>query len=97
MSFFDVIAGLVVGSYLLTVAVKGNTAKLFETAREDKAFLQWALAVALLAYLYRVQELRGIVSLLIVAAFVGFGLKNYKSIEDGAGKFWLELGKTKGA
>ncbi|MHB8387517.1 MAG: hypothetical protein ACYDAO_09385 [Thermoplasmataceae archaeon] len=91
MTFFDVLAGLIIGAYLLTIAVKGNTSKLIDLAKQDKAFLKWALAVALLAYLYRVKELRGVIGLLIVAAFVGFGLKNYSSIEKNAVSFWDSL------
>ena len=93
MTFLDTLSGFLIGTFLLTVAVKGNSAALIEKATRDKAFLQWAIAVAILVYLYSIPELKKSMGMVIAAAFIGLGLvAGDRIISDGA-KFWQSLGK----
>lgn len=90
----DTIAGITLGLFLLSVAVKGNTKKMIDLAKRDKAFMQWAIAVGILAYLHGIPELRSTVRMLIVLAFVGLGLSKQDSIKENGLKFWQSLGDT---
>ena len=91
MNFLDVLSAMIVGLYFVAVAIHGNTAKLMEYAKRDKAFLKWAIAVAILAYLYSIKEIRGPAGLLIACAFILFFLQNVKTISDNAAKAWAGL------
>lgn len=88
----DVMAGLVVGIFFVTVAAKGNSQQALQLAIKDKAFLKWAIAVGLLNYLRGIPNLRGPVTLLITAAFIGLFLLSGSSISAEAKKFWASLG-----
>lgn len=92
MNSLDLIASLVIGSYLIGAVVRGNTGPLLELAKRDKAFLKWAIAVAALYYLYGIPELQGAASLLIFAAFLGMVLVNFTNIKSGMSTFWNSLG-----
>jgi chromate transport protein ChrA len=88
----DTIAGLIIGVFLLTVAVKGNTKEMMALAKRDKAFLQWAIAVGILVYLYSIPSLKSTMGLLIAAAFIGLGLMAGDKIFAEGKKFWDSLG-----
>lgn len=94
MNSLDTLAGISFGGFLLMVAVKGNTPAMFELAKRDKSFLQWAIAVGILMYLYKVPELKGIVSMLILLAFVGLGLIAGDNIIKSGRSFWNSLGSN---
>jgi hypothetical protein len=88
----DVISGIAVGAFLLTVVVKGNSNALVEQAIADKAFLKWAVAIGILFYLRGVNDLRGPVTLLISAAFIGLFLIAGDKIIPQAKSFWQSIG-----
>jgi hypothetical protein len=88
----DVISGIAVGTFLLTVVVKGNSKALVEQAIADKAFIKWAVAVGILFYLRDVSGLKGPVTLLITAAFIGLFLIAGDKIIPQAKSFWTALG-----
>lgn len=91
MNTLDLIASLVIGAYLIGVVVKGNTQKLLSLAKRDKAFLKWAIALAILWYLYNVPELKGPVGLLIFAALLAFFMGNLTAIQGGVSVLWNNL------
>lgn len=92
MNAMDTLAGISFGFYLLMVAVKGNTKAMLELANRDKGFLQWAIALGILWYLYDIPELRGVVSMLILAAFIGLGLIAGDNIIKQGSAFFNSLG-----
>lgn len=92
MSALDTLAGVALGGYLLTVAIRGNAKQMIDLAQRDKAFLQWAIALGILVYLYRMPELKGPISLLIAAAFIGLGLMAGDNIVKQGKEFWNSLG-----
>jgi hypothetical protein len=92
MSFLDTIAGIILGAYLLAVAAQGNSGKLIDLAKRDKAFLQWAIAVGILMYLYSIPELKSNVGLIIAGSFIGLGIVKGPVIMDQGSKFWNSLG-----
>lgn len=91
-STLDVLSGAALGAYLIAVAVHGNSSTLLAYATQDKAFLKWALAVAILYWLYGMPELKGPVSLLIAAAFIGLAFTSGANIGAQAKTFWASLG-----
>lgn len=88
----DTLAGLLIGAFLLTVAVRGNSGKLVDLAKRDHAFLQWAIAVGVLYYLYNVPQLHDVMGWLIVLAFLGLFLTSGPKIAEQATNFWHSLG-----
>jgi hypothetical protein len=88
----DVVSGIALGVFLLTVVVKGNSPKLVELALRDKGFLKWAIAVGILFYLKGVKQLDGPVTLLIAAAFIGLFLIAGDNIIPQAKSFWNSIG-----
>lgn len=88
----DIISGLAVGAFLLAVVVKGNSDALVKQAIADKAFLKWAIAIGILFYLRDVPDLKGPVSLLITAAFIGLFLIAGDKIIPQAKTFWQSIG-----
>ena len=93
MNSIDLIAGGAVGGYLLTVAMRGNTAKFFALAKRDKAFIKWGIAVAVLGYLYTLPNMHQAIGLIIAMAFLGLFLTNGSKIADGVDNFWKFLGE----
>lgn len=91
-SALDTLAGVSLGGFLLTVAIKGNTTALIDLAKRDRSFLQWAIAVGVLVYLYKQPALKGVASMLIVLAFVGLGLVSGDNIIKYGKSFWSSLG-----
>lgn len=91
MSALDLIAGLIVGGYLVGVVVRGNTGELIELAKRDKAFLKWAIAIAALFYLRQFAGTQGIIDGLISAAIVGFLLANITAIKKNASEIWTTI------
>ena len=91
MNALDTLAGVSFGSYLLLVVVRGNTKQMIELANRDKSFLQWAIAVGVLMYLYKVPQLKGVVSMLIVLAFLGLGLIAGSNVIESTKDFWSSL------
>lgn len=92
MNIMDTLAGVSMGLYLLIVVVKGNTKDMLALASRDRGFLQWAIALGILWYLYSIPELRGPVSMLILAAFIGLGLMAGPNIIEQTKLFWSQLG-----
>lgn len=92
MNALDTLAGVSLGFYILTVAVRGNVSEAIELANRDKSFLQWAIALAILMYLYDVPQLQGVASMLILCAFIGLGLIAGDNIIKSTKEFWSSLG-----
>jgi RsiW-degrading membrane proteinase PrsW (M82 family) len=88
----DVLSGVAIGVFLLAVVVKGNSKKLVALAEEDKSFLPWAIAVGILFYLRGVPELKGPVTELIGAAFIGLFLLGSSTIIPQVKSFWQSIG-----
>ena len=88
MSALDTIAGISFGGYLIAVAVNGNTAQLIETAKRDKGFLKWAIAVAILIYIYRLPGMAKPFTSIIFITFLGLFLQNGTKITEQGEKFW---------
>lgn len=88
----DTLSGVLIGLYLLSVAVKGNTTDLIAQAKKDKAFLQWGVAVAILVYLHGIPEFKGPVRTIIIIAFFGLFLSQSENIQKNVGLFWKQLG-----
>lgn len=88
----DAAAGIFIGLFLLSVAVKGNTGDMIALAKKDKAFLQWAVAVGILMYLHSIPSLQGPVRWLIVMAFIGLGITKLSTIKTNMANFWNTLG-----
>lgn len=88
----NTIAGLLFGAYLLSVAVHGNSSKMVDLAIRDKAFLQWAIAVGILVYLYSIPELKENIGLIIAMAFIGLGIIAGPQIAKGTSSFWQSFG-----
>jgi hypothetical protein len=93
-STLDIISGLAVGTYILVVAVRGNSEQLIQLAEADKAFLKWGIAVGILVYLRSIPDLHESVSLLIAATFIGLFMMAGPSIVQGAQTFWASLGAS---
>lgn len=91
-STLDILSGAALGAYLISVAAHGNSSALLAEATQDKAFLKWAIAVAILYWLYSVPALKGPVSLLIAAAFIGLAFTSGTAISAQASSFWQSLG-----
>lgn len=92
MNALDLLSSLVIGSFLITVVVRGNTKDLIDRAKEDKAFLKWAIAVGILYYMYSIPELKTTVGLIIFAAFIAFFMLNLNNIKSNASSIWTTLG-----
>lgn len=92
----DVISGIAVGAFLLTVVVKGNSNALVQQAIADKAFVKWAIAIGILFYLRDVPDLKGPVTLLITAALIGLFLIAGGNIIPQAKSFWQSIGGSNG-
>lgn len=95
MSGLDIIAGFILGAFLLAVAWHGNSGSLLDNAKRDVGFLKWAIALGALWYLYRIPGMSPIVTMLIFAAFIGLGLKAGPQISAGASQLWAQLGGKK--
>lgn len=91
MSALDTIAGIALGGFLVTVAVKGNTPQFIALAKRDKSFLKWAVSVAFLAYLYNIPGMAEPVTLIIFIAFLALFLENGTKITQAASNFWTSL------
>lgn len=89
----DTLAGLMVGAYLLGVAINGNTAALIKLAERDKAFLRWGIALAILLYLRNLPDLQGPITLIIAMALIGLALLSGPRIAEQAGEFWKMIGE----
>lgn len=92
MNAMDTLAGVSFGFYLLMVVIKGNSKAMVELAYRDRGFLQWAIALGILWYLYGIPELKGPVSMLILAAFIGLGLIAGDNIIKQGSAFFNSLG-----
>lgn len=92
----DTIASLILGGFLVTVAVKGKSADMVTLAKRDRAFLQWAIAVGVLYYLYGIPELHEAMGYIIALAFVGLFLGVYSkadsTFQSQVQMFWQSLG-----
>lgn len=91
MSALDTVAGIAVGVYLVAVAVNGNSTALIEQAQKDKAFLKWAVAVAIAFYALKVPGMAEPAALIIFAAFFALFLQNGSKITGQAQAFWESL------
>lgn len=94
MSALDTIAGVAVGGYLISVAINGNSQKLINQAKADKAFLKWAVAVGIALYLYKLPGMSEPVTMIIAAAFIALFLKNGTKIATQASDFWNSLSEV---
>lgn len=90
-STLDILSGTALGAYLVSVVVHGNSGALLTQAESDKAFLKWAIAVAILYWLYGMPELKGPVALLITTAFIGLAFTTGNNIAASAQSFWNSL------
>jgi chromate transport protein ChrA len=91
MKALDAIAAIAVGVYLVAVAVNGNSAALIAQAEKDKAFLKWAVAVAIAFYAMKAPGMAEPVSLIIMAAFFALFVSNGTKITEQAQAFWNSL------
>lgn len=94
MSSLDLIAAVALGFFLVSIATKGNSSQLIELAKRDKGYLQWAIALGILVYLYKQPELSGVMGMLIFAAFIGLGLTAGPNIIQNGKAFWASLGSN---
>lgn len=92
MNSIDTLSGVAFGAFLIAVASQGNASKLIDLAKRDKAFLQWAIALAILMYLYSIPELKGPMSALIATSFFGLALMAGDNIAKQGKIFWDSLG-----
>lgn len=95
MRSLDIIASILIGAYLLAVSLAGNSGELISQAKKDVGFLKWALALGVLWYLYGIKELRGVISLLIVGAIIGFLLIAGGKFTGGVSDLWAKIGSQK--
>ncbi len=93
MQGLNTIGSLIAGGFILTVVVNGNTKKMIELAKRDKAFLKWFIAVLILLYFQKSKILGKDFTLIITMAFIGLFVSQGKKISDGFEKFWSYLGK----
>lgn len=84
MNALDLIAGLIIGGYMVGAVTRGKTADLIALAKRDAAFLKWAVALASLFYLRQLQDVTGIADGLIAAAIIAFLLLNVGPITTNA-------------
>jgi hypothetical protein len=94
MSALDTIAGITVGGFLIAVAVNGNSQKLIDQAKADKAFIKWAVAVGIALYMYKIPGMAQPVTMVIAAAFIALFLKNGTKIANQANAFWDSLSEV---
>ena len=70
MNALDLLAGLVVGGFLVGVVAKGKTPDLIALAKRDSDFLKWGAALAVLFYLRSLPSMNGIADSLIAGALL---------------------------
>ena len=92
MSALDTLSGVAVGTYLIAVAINGNSQALIEQAKKDRGFLKWAAAVGILAYVYSIPGMSEPVAMIIFIAFLALFLENGTKITTQASSFWATLG-----
>ena len=88
MSALDTVAGLTAGTFLISVALHGNSQALIAQAKKDKGFLKWAIAVSITLYAYKLPDTKGIVTMVISIAFLALFIKNGDKISEQAKIFW---------
>lgn len=91
MNSLDLIAGLIIGGFMVGAVSRGKTADLIELAKRDAGFLKWAIALAALFYIRELPDVSGIANGLIAAALIGFLLANITTIADNASQVWDSL------
>jgi len=69
------LAALIVGVYLLAVALRGNGTELAGKLGEDKGFIPWAIAFVVLWLLWRNQSTRTVGGALLTLALLAFLLQ----------------------
>lgn len=94
MSALDTIAGIVIGGFLVAVAVNGNSQALIDQAKKDKAFLKWGVAVGIAFYLYKLPGMAEPVTMIIFAAFLALFLQNGTKIAEQANIFWASMSES---
>ena len=87
----DAMAGLLVGAFLLAIALKGKSHDMIALAEQDKSFLKFAFAIAILVWLLSVQSLHPMVAMLIFAALVGLMINKGDSIVSNTKALWAKL------
>jgi hypothetical protein len=68
---FNGLTAVVVGAYLIAVAYNGNGMSLLAALKQDKRFLQWLIAVAILYLLWRNPRTKSFVGPFIIMAAAG--------------------------
>lgn len=91
MSALDLIAGLIIGGYMVGAVARGKTPDLIALAKRDADFLKWAIALALLFYVRSIPDVSGIATALTAAAILGFLLSNIGPIQSNAIALWGKL------
>lgn len=91
MNSLDLISGLIIGGYLVTVVSRGGTADLIKLAQRDKGFIKWAIALAVLFYIRQFQDTTGIVDGLISAGIFAFLIYNVGAIQQNAQEIWASF------
>ena len=87
----DSLALLIVGIYLLAVAIKGNAKGLIAEVKQDKAVIPWLISAGVLLYLLKIPELHDIAVFLII--WVIFVIYTGPSgIATSIADFWHEIG-----
>ena len=91
MNNIDGLSGILVGLYLLTVTVRGNGRKFIDLLARDKAFIKWALALAVLTWMYNYPALHGPASYLIALAIIGLVITHISELQKNFSDLWSKL------
>ena len=91
MNALDLIAGLIIGGFMVGAVARGKTADLIALAKRDAGFLKWAIALAALFYIRQLPDINGIATGLTAAALIAFLLLNINSISKNAAQIWNSL------
>lgn len=91
MTALDLIAGLIIGGYLIGAVSRGKTGDLIALAKRDADFLKWAIALAALFYVRTLPDIGGIATALTGAAILGFLLYNIGPIQSNATALWAKI------
>ena len=85
------IASLIIGAFVVKVATAGNAKRMSELAVEEKGFVKWFLALAVLMYIKNVPALSKIGGELVFMALLGFTITALPNLQSEIKTFWSNL------
>jgi hypothetical protein len=91
MNGIDALAGLFIGIFLVAVASKGKSRDMVKLAEQDKSFLKFAIAIAILVWLLSVQTIHPMIALLIFGALLGLFYNKGDTITTNVKALWAKL------